>query len=184
MGDNHEPGNIFIWAPVQRVLMLVDIVYPGWVPYYQLGVANFVPGYVKAHEQILAYDLKHYVGGHLDRSGTREDVLQSQAYVTDLFDAVVQAMQFAADPNSTLYAPDLFAKFEKVAPGNSWFATKSTYALLTEHANNVTNEKWLGKLAGVDVYGIDNANVMFEAVLIDWGINGPFGVTNKAPGML
>jgi glyoxylase-like metal-dependent hydrolase (beta-lactamase superfamily II) len=28
-GLNHQPGNIFIYAPAQKVLMLVDIVYPG-----------------------------------------------------------------------------------------------------------------------------------------------------------
>ena len=181
MGPNHEPGNIFIWAPVQKILMLVDIVYPGWVPYHQFGLAQYLPGYVKAHEQILTYDLEHYIGGHIDRSGTREDVLQSQAYVTDLFDATVQAMHLAAEPNSTLYAPAIAQAVEKADPGNSWLVSKTTFEVLIEYANNVTNEKWLGKLAGVDVYGLSNANIMFEAVLIDWGINGPFGVTNKPP---
>ena len=28
-GDNHLPGNIFIYAPKQKVLMLVDIIFPG-----------------------------------------------------------------------------------------------------------------------------------------------------------
>ena len=28
-GDNHLPGNIFIYAPKQKVLMLVDVIFPG-----------------------------------------------------------------------------------------------------------------------------------------------------------
>ncbi len=32
-GVNHDPGNIFIYAPRQKVLMLVDVVFPGWVPF-------------------------------------------------------------------------------------------------------------------------------------------------------
>ena len=28
-GDNHMPGNLFIYAPNQKTLMLVDVVFPG-----------------------------------------------------------------------------------------------------------------------------------------------------------
>jgi hypothetical protein len=40
-GTNHLPGNIFIYAATkQRVLMLVDIVFPGWVPFPYLAIAK------------------------------------------------------------------------------------------------------------------------------------------------
>ncbi|PVH91541.1 Metallo-hydrolase/oxidoreductase, partial [Periconia macrospinosa] len=55
-GSNHEPGNIFIYAPTQKVLMVVDLIVPGWVPYAELSLASDVPGYISAHDQILAYD--------------------------------------------------------------------------------------------------------------------------------
>ena len=32
-GDNHMSGNLFIYAPNQKTLMLVDVVFPGWVPF-------------------------------------------------------------------------------------------------------------------------------------------------------
>jgi glyoxylase-like metal-dependent hydrolase (beta-lactamase superfamily II) len=32
-GDNDMPGNLFIHAPNQKALMLVDGVFPGWVPF-------------------------------------------------------------------------------------------------------------------------------------------------------
>jgi hypothetical protein len=54
-GVNHERGNIFIYAPTQRVLMLVDAVFPGWVPFRDLAIAEDVPGFIKAHEQALSY---------------------------------------------------------------------------------------------------------------------------------
>ncbi|KAH7231715.1 beta-lactamase-like protein [Fusarium redolens] len=181
MGSNHEPGNIFIWAPLQKIIMLVDIVYPGWVPYYELGVAQNVPGYVMAHKQILTYDFKHYIGGHLDRTGTREDVLTSQAYVNDLFDACVEAMNLSKNPNSTLYAPAVQGAVAGAFPGNSWLVVDTVNTMLSGWANNVTNEKWKGKLAGLDIYGESNAATMLEAVLINWGISGAFGVSN-GPG--
>lgn len=55
-GVNHEAGNIFICAAEQRVLMLVDVVYPGCMPYPNLGIAVDVQGYLKAHRDALTYD--------------------------------------------------------------------------------------------------------------------------------
>ena len=49
-GNNHLPGNIFIYAPNQKVLMLVDIIFPGWVPFPYLAVSKDIAGYIKAHE--------------------------------------------------------------------------------------------------------------------------------------
>src|SRR5262249_45804704 len=66
-GVNHSPGNLFIHAPKQRVLMLVDVVYPGYVPYPGLGVAADVPGYIEAHRQALSYDFSEFIGGPLGR---------------------------------------------------------------------------------------------------------------------
>ena len=39
-GNNHLPGNIFIYAPNQKALMLVDIIFPGWVPFAYLAIAK------------------------------------------------------------------------------------------------------------------------------------------------
>ncbi len=52
-GVNHEPGNIFVYAPKQKVLMVVDIVFPGWTPFPDLALAEDVDGYIAAHDQIL-----------------------------------------------------------------------------------------------------------------------------------
>ena len=82
-GNNHEPGNIFIYAPKQKVLMVVDIVFPGWVPFVDLALAEDVPGFVAAHDQILAYDFDTFIGGHLTRLGTREDVETAKDFVLD-----------------------------------------------------------------------------------------------------
>ena len=43
---------------------------------------------------------------------------------------------------------------------------------------NRTNEVWLGKLAGADVYGQSNAVVMIESLRDDFGELGPFAVTD------
>jgi glyoxylase-like metal-dependent hydrolase (beta-lactamase superfamily II) len=51
-GDAHEPGNIFIYAPAQQTLMVVDMVFPGWMPWRRFAVAHDIPGYFAQMEEI------------------------------------------------------------------------------------------------------------------------------------
>lgn len=93
-GNNHEEGNIFIYAPSQKTLMLVDIVFPGWVPFAHLALAQDVFGYVKAIDISLEnYDFDTFVGGHLTRLETREDVQTCKKFITDLINASNRANQ-------------------------------------------------------------------------------------------
>jgi glyoxylase-like metal-dependent hydrolase (beta-lactamase superfamily II) len=96
-GINHELGNIFIYAPRQKVLMLVDVVYPGFMPYKNLGIAEDVQGYIRAHTDALAYDFDVFVGGHVNRLGTRKDVETAKQFVNELSSAaasVLSALDF------------------------------------------------------------------------------------------
>ena len=93
-GNNHLPGNIFIYAPKQKVLMLVDIVFPGWVPFPYLAIAKDVAGFIKAHDIALNnYDFNTIVAGHLTRLGTRNDVIIQKEFVSDLEKAASKANQ-------------------------------------------------------------------------------------------
>ncbi len=40
---------------------------------------------------------------------------------------------------------------------------------------NAVAAKYLGRLAAADVFTADNADVMFEALRVDYGRLGPFG---------
>jgi hypothetical protein len=65
--------------------MLVDIVFPGWVPFVYLAIAEDVADFIKAHDIVLNnYDFDTFVGGHLTRLGTRDDVVTQQEFVSDL----------------------------------------------------------------------------------------------------
>ena len=182
-GPNHEPGNIFIYAPVQKVLILIDIVFPGWVPYDSLGESQNIPGFIKAHDQILEYDFDHYVGGHLNRAGTRQDVLIQQEYVIQLYDNCAEAIRLSAAPpnaSNALSVQTSLPPVEAANPENSW-ATFDFYArdLVASSCANKTTAAWLGKLAGADVYGQTHAVTMVSSLRIDFGLLGPFGVTNS-----
>jgi glyoxylase-like metal-dependent hydrolase (beta-lactamase superfamily II) len=93
-GNNHLPGNIFIYAPNQRVLMLVDIIFPGWVPFAYLAIAKDTAGFIEAHDLALNnYDFDTIVAGHLTRLGTRADVETQKEFVLDLERAAARANQ-------------------------------------------------------------------------------------------
>src|SRR5216684_3844494 len=91
-GPNHSPDNIFIHLPDHGTLMLVDIVNPGWAPVYLSNLTEDIPGYIEAPATALSYPWKHFIGGHLGRLGTRDDVVLHQQYMADIVDNVKFAM--------------------------------------------------------------------------------------------
>src|SRR4029453_18719263 len=62
-GNAHVPGNIFIYAPRQRTLMVVDMIFPGWMPWRRFAVAQDVPAYFAQVKEISAMDFDTLVGG-------------------------------------------------------------------------------------------------------------------------
>lgn len=73
-GLNHDPGKIFIDAPHQKIVMLVDVIYPGRAPFSRLGESQNSPGRIHAHDQVLEYEFNHLISSHVNRAGTRQDV--------------------------------------------------------------------------------------------------------------
>lgn len=165
-GDNHVAGNIFMYAPAQKVLMLVDVIFPGWAPFTQLGAASSVPGYIKAHELALEYDFDHFLGGHLSRPGTRQDVLANQQYVAELRDACQAVLEDV--PRS--FGP-IGAAFQ-TNPGNGWAIGEAIIdSASTACADRVT-PNWLGRISGADVFAFENAYRMVSSLRIDYGFLG------------
>jgi glyoxylase-like metal-dependent hydrolase (beta-lactamase superfamily II) len=83
-GSNHSPDNIFIHLPDHDTLMLIDIVNPGWAPVYVSNLTEDIPGYIEAPANALGYSWTHFVGGHLGRLGTRDDLTVHQQYMADI----------------------------------------------------------------------------------------------------
>ena len=114
---HHSPGNIFTYLPAQRVLMLVDIVFPGWVPFAYLAESQNIPGWLEAPAQALGYPFHTFIGGHLTRLGTRDDVVIQQEYVADL-------KAHAARAIDTFNVADVY---KSVDPANPWAIFPATW---------------------------------------------------------
>jgi glyoxylase-like metal-dependent hydrolase (beta-lactamase superfamily II) len=91
-GPGHEPGNIFIYASKQRVLMVIDVVYPGWMPWRRFALAEDVLGVFDQVEQIRKMDWDVLVGGHVSRVGTHADVDTQAEFYRDLRQAAATAL--------------------------------------------------------------------------------------------
>jgi hypothetical protein len=112
-GSNHSPDNIYIHFPDHDTLMLVDIVLPGWAPFYGINLSEDVPGYMNAPATALSYPWKHLIAGHLGRLGTRDDVTLHQQYIADI----------EAGARSALGTVDPTPYFQKYGD-NLWAAVK------------------------------------------------------------
>ncbi|MFC5204758.1 MBL fold metallo-hydrolase [Streptomyces kaempferi] len=166
-GPNHSPDNIFIYAPEYATLMLVDVLYPGWVPFKGLAVSQDIPDWIKAQHIAMDYPWRTFVGGHLGRLGVRTDGTVQIQYMDDL-EASTRSAIDSVDP-----AP-YFTKYG--AQGNSWAIFKTFLDEVANTAATPVTAKYTGVLAAADVFTKDNAWALLESLRIDAGILGPFGV--------
>jgi glyoxylase-like metal-dependent hydrolase (beta-lactamase superfamily II) len=178
-GVDHEAGNIYVFAPVQRVLMKVDIVFPGWVPFAYLAESERIPGFIKAHDFILDYEFDYFVGGHLTRAGNRTDVELQREYVLDLQKAVDEAIDLSAKPPSDenpISFQRIFKDSSDANPDNVWALFETYLEALARFAESRVIDKWLGVLGGADVYTFENCYQMLWSERVDGGRLGPLDV--------
>lgn len=161
-GPNHEPGNIFIYAPKQKVLMVVDVVFPGWVPFKHLAIAQNVPGFLEAHEHILSYDFETFVGGHLTRLGTREDVEVAYEFARDVQANALEALQ----------TTDFMAIAQEVGFENQWRLFDEYLDAVSQSCADATLETWRDRLGGAEVFTFSHCWTMMESLRVDWNVVG------------
>jgi glyoxylase-like metal-dependent hydrolase (beta-lactamase superfamily II) len=156
-GDGHEPGNIFIYAPAQQTLMVVDVIFPGWMPWRRFAVAHDVPGVFAQVEEIRKLPFKTLVGGHVERTGTHEDVERQSEFYRDVKAAAAKAL---ADT--------------KVGEGLDPGARDNAWAVFDDYIDRVAiacvndvTPKWSTKLAAFDVYIWDQCYAMEQSLRID-----------------
>jgi len=177
-GDIHCNGNIFIHAPDQKILLLIDVIFPGWVPFSSLAMASDLRGFMRGHDEALSFDFDTLVSGHLTRLGTREDVEVQKEYFQDMhetakkylgerFRGSVNAEKRAAMQNNPMDVGDFMTIGQELGFENAWAVFD---AYLNDVADKITEEvqpRWLGKLAAVDVFTRSHAWEMLERMRID-----------------
>ena len=156
-GPNHNPGSIFIYAPEQKVLMLVDVIFPGWSPFLELAVTTNPFEYIKAHDDVLAYDFEAMVSGHLGRTATRADVETQKEYILDIQDNAAQAL-------STV---DFFAVAAETGFENTWLLFGTYLDAVAAECTRLTTDKWTDKLGAADLFTRSHCDSVVEALRVE-----------------
>jgi len=156
-GNAHEPGNIFIAAPRQRTLMVVDVVFPGWMPWRRLALAQDMRGLFRQVQEIADADFDTFVGGHVARTGRHEDVAVQLAFMEDLRAAARTALD-STKPGEGIDAADL---------ANPWGIFDNYIDRVALSCVNQLTPKWSKKLAAFDVFVWDQCYAMEQSLRID-----------------
>ncbi len=153
-GPNHETGNVLVYLPQNKLAVMTDVVMPGWAPYRGWGNADHIPGILKAHDAILATDFETYVGGHVYRTGTRQDVQDSRAFWVDLWTWTQE--EIGRTPMDAV-----------VEPGNVWAAQTVWFDRVATKVTARLVEKWGKKLGAVDTFTHDTVIAAIVSVFTD-----------------
>ena len=153
-GPYHEQGNIFVYLPEHKVLMAVDHVVPGGIPWKHLSNTPNVPAFINSIDQALAIDFDVFVPGH-GQTGTRQDIIVQHEYVADLRENAMAALN---EVNFTEATRD-------VQGSNAM--TEAYFNALTKSCVDKINAKWQGELEGVGVWTDEHCEKMIISTRVD-----------------
>jgi glyoxylase-like metal-dependent hydrolase (beta-lactamase superfamily II) len=156
-GNAHEPGNIFIYAPSQKTLMVIDVIFPGWMPWRRFALAQDIPAYFAQVEEINQMKWDVLVSGHVERTGTHADVALQLEFLNDLKNTARQALK-STKPGEGMNADD---------QQNPWAVFDNYIDRVVIQCVNSLTPKWSSKLAGYDVYIWDQCYAMEQSLRID-----------------
>jgi hypothetical protein len=135
------------------------VIYPGWMPYKNLGIAEDAPGYIQAHHDALTYDFDTLVAGHVDRLGSRADVEASLRFVNDLRSTVAEAVRRLDFP--TYVRAEASSK-------HRWDRHNDYEQALVQRCYETLLPKYREQLAGTETYLRDNCWAMLESLAVQF----------------
>ena len=153
-GPYHEQGNIFVYLPEHKVLMAVDHVVPGGIPWKHLSNTPDVPAFIKSIDQALAMDFDVFVPGH-GPTGTRQDIIVQHEYVADLRENAMAALN---EVN--------FTEATRGVQGSNAM-TEAYFNALTKSCADKINAKWQRELEGVGVWTDEHCEKMIISTRVD-----------------
>ena len=156
-GGNHNLGSIFVYAPAQEVLMLVDVIFPGWSPFLELAISTDPFEFIKAHDDVLSYEFETMISGHLGRTATRQDVETQQEYILDI----------QANSAQALSTVDFMAIAAQTGFENTWLLFGTYLEAVSAECARLTNDKWVSMLGGADPFTQSHCDSVVEALRVE-----------------
>ena len=137
--------------------MVVDLVFPGWMPWRRLALAQDIPGYCAQVEEIERMDWDTLVTGHVARTGTHADVEAQVALNKDLRQAAATALAMSK-PGEGLNPLD---------SSNPWAVFDHFLDRVALHWVNALARTWSSRLTAFDVYVWDQCYAVEQSPRIE-----------------
>ncbi|MBA3909194.1 MAG: hypothetical protein C0524_04760 [Rhodobacter sp.] len=157
-GPNHEFGSIEIRHPESKTLMLIDVIFPGWMMSRRMAIAQDIPGVLGLVGRINAkYAFGLLVAGHAGRAGTKADVDEQLAFLTDLHATALNTL----DPTAIAEA------MNPADTTNAWAVFDSFIDRVTVRCVAELAPEWRDKLSDFDVFIYDPCTAMEQGIRVD-----------------
>ncbi|CAM9691667.1 unnamed protein product [Scytosiphon promiscuus] len=162
----HQRGDLFVFLDKNvaenaaqgidsSIFMVVDTIFPGWVPFFSVAVSTDIGGYYAAMDTILSYDFDILVAGHFTRLGTKADVELNKDFFADVLEGAKTAI-------ATVSADDVAAGtgvFDPTNPnaGNILFVINEQLDRRMDACeayvldSGSRDHDWLAELGGVEI---------------------------------
>ncbi|MFB5631404.1 MAG: MBL fold metallo-hydrolase [Nitrosopumilaceae archaeon] len=93
IGAFHSPGDIVIFAPEQKVAMVVDLFRPAASPYRAFGVTPNLETHLQAHDKLVNdYDFDVLISGHEKILATKDHIKTNKKFILSMMETVQQAI--------------------------------------------------------------------------------------------
>ncbi|MCD2174960.1 MBL fold metallo-hydrolase [Rhizobium sp. C4] len=155
-------GDLFIYFPNQKVLMAIDTITPGQTTFSGFNLTQNMDEYSKVFDQLLAYDFDVLVTGHRSNPANRDDVIQMQKFVKDVYETAKRAS--AADTKAVV--GQAIAKYGK---DNGYALARAVTDSQVAQCESEINARWLDKISNIDVYSASNCQTALTYFQFDVG---------------
>ncbi|AEC19446.1 hypothetical protein PT7_0906 [Pusillimonas sp. T7-7] len=167
-GENHCPGNIFIYAPAQKVLTCIDIISPGSATFMHCDASQNITAWYEAQHQIMEYDFDFLVAGHHMKYGTPDLVKESIEYFADILEGAQAAIDIYSRSDRLM---DIILKpgLDRFWVGSeNWINSMVNYATKHVLEKKTSNGKlWSERLAGVTTQTKYHAYTVMESIRLE-----------------
>jgi glyoxylase-like metal-dependent hydrolase (beta-lactamase superfamily II) len=146
-GNFHSnEGDLFIYLPHAKLLMAIDTLTPGYVPFKNFDLTSNFHEYLKVFDDIMEYDFEIFVGGHLTHIGSKEDVKIAKEYTLDVYNTTKRI-----HANTDMFAV-IGNAAKTVGWDNKFLLFKVFLDKVTKDAAEELEARWINRLSGVDVF--------------------------------
>lgn len=156
-----DEGDLIVYIPRARFLMAIDTLAPGYGPFMGFDITSNFHEYMQVFDVLLEYQFDVFVGGHLTHIGNRADVEVAREFTRDVYNTVKRIHG----------ETDLMAVFAKTAEqiggfDNKYLLFKRFLDVVAARATTEIEQRWMGRLAGIDVFAEDH--VRTALIYVRW----------------